>query len=311
MPEVERLPRLSMVKVGVLAFWIERAVLVEPLVLLMTNELAEPWLVRTNEVGVARPEAKVKEMLLPDVVVIELPPLYADCKEIAVLKHCTTSLEPLIHRFDPDAVVRPFKVRKLEPVVLIVTLLPAVGVKTEFPLAWKLLFAVRVAETVAELRTARLLLSVVKPLEAPIAIVVAAPPMLRVETPELRRLKVLVVEVRLLPLTARSEESVTAPVKAEVPWIVRLPKAWISPELSRVVPLEPYPPLIVIELKLAAALGALMVVALGRERVRLLIVAVPEFLPILTVEAAPPMSRVETVELRRLKVLAVEVGFHH
>ena len=212
-----------------------------------------------------------------------------------------------------------------------VTLLPAVGVKTEFPLAWKLLFAVRVAETVAELRTARLLLSVVKPLEAPIAIVVAAPPMFNVVAPVLKRLPIVAVvaivpefaltlPVRVdTPVTARVEFSVVAPVtpsvppadtfpfNEELPFIDKLPKAWISPELSRVVPLEPYPPLIVIELKLAAALGALMVVALGRERVRLLIVAVPEFLPILTVEAAPPMSRVETVELRRLKVLAVEV----
>src|ERR1700685_747704 len=164
LPEVERLPRLSMVKVGVLAFWIERAVLVEPLVLLMTNELAEPWLVRTNEVGVARPEAKVKEMLLPDVVVIELPPLYADCNEMDDELHCVTSLELLTQIGVPVSVIRPFNVKKLEPVVLMVTLLPAVGVKTEFPLAWKLFFAVSVAETVAELRTERLLFSVVKPL---------------------------------------------------------------------------------------------------------------------------------------------------
>ena len=133
MPEVERLPRLSMVKVGVLAFWIERAVLVEPLVLLMTNELAEPWLVRTNEVGVARPEAKVKEMLLPDVVVIELPPLYADCKVMDDELHCVTSFEPLIQIGVPVVLVRPFKVKKLEPVVLMVTPFEPLGVKVDCP----------------------------------------------------------------------------------------------------------------------------------------------------------------------------------
>ena len=78
MPGVERSPRLSIVKVGVPPFWTERAVLVEPLVLLMSNESAELALVRTNEVGVPRPEARLKAMLLPEVVVMELPPLYAD-----------------------------------------------------------------------------------------------------------------------------------------------------------------------------------------------------------------------------------------
>src|SRR5579863_6407917 len=120
-----------MVKVGVPPFWTERAVLVEPLVLLMTNELAEPALVRTNEVGVTRPEARLKAMLLPEVVVIELPPLYADWSVIDEALHCVTSLEPLTQSGVPVVLVRPFSVKKLEPVVLMVTLLPAVGVKTE------------------------------------------------------------------------------------------------------------------------------------------------------------------------------------
>ena len=155
--------------------------------------------------------------------------------------------------------------------------------------------------------TARLLFKVVVPVPEPRVTVLAAPPMLRVETPELRRLKVLVVEVRLLPLTARSEESVTAPVKAEVPWIVRLPKAWISPELSRVVPLEPYPPLIVTELKLAAANAALRIVALGSESVVLLMLAVPEFLPILIVVAAPPMLKFVATVLNKVAVAFEEI----
>src|ERR1700691_6447559 len=110
-----------MVRVGVPLVWTERAVLVEPLVLLMTNELAELWLVRTKEVGVPRPEARLKAMLLPEVVVIELPPLYADCKVMDEALHCVTAFEPLTHRGVPAAAVRPFTVRKLEPVVLMVT----------------------------------------------------------------------------------------------------------------------------------------------------------------------------------------------
>jgi hypothetical protein len=212
LPEVVRSPRLSIVNLEEPPLWISKALLVEPLVLLTINDSAELWLVRTKEVGEARPDARVKAMLLPEVVVIELPPLYADCKVIDEALHCVTSFEPLIHNGVPAALVRPFNVKKLEEVVLTTTLLPAVGVKTEFPLAWKLLFAVRVAETVAEFKTERLLFSVVKPLAAPIAMVVAAPPMFRVETPEFRRLKVPAVDVRVPPLTARVPPRVVAPV---------------------------------------------------------------------------------------------------
>jgi len=44
-------------------------------------------LVRVNDVGVARPDARVNAILLPDVVVIVFPPLYADCSEIALDAH--------------------------------------------------------------------------------------------------------------------------------------------------------------------------------------------------------------------------------
>ena len=50
-----------------------------------------------------------------------------------------------------------------------------------------------------------------------------------------------------------------------------------------------------------------MVVALGSERATLLIVVVPEFLPMVIAVALPAKFNVETVALRRLKVLAVEV----
>src|ERR1700689_2040297 len=110
-----------MVKVELPPFSILRAVFVEPLVLLMINELAELALLRTNDVGVPKPEARLNAMLLPEVVVIELPPLYADCKVIDDELHCVTSLEPLIQIGVPVVLVRPFKVKKLEPVVLMVT----------------------------------------------------------------------------------------------------------------------------------------------------------------------------------------------
>lgn len=191
--------------------------MVEPEVLLMINDAAELWLVRVKEVGVASPDARVKAMLLPEVVVMELPPLYADCKVIDEELHWVTSLEPLIQSGVPVALVSPLRVRKLEPVVLMVTLLPAVGVKTELPLAWKLLLAVRVAETVAEFKTERLLFRVVKPLAAPIAIVVAAPPMLRVVALVLNRLAVPAVVESVPPLTATLPANVPAPFAVILP----------------------------------------------------------------------------------------------
>ena len=66
--------------------------------------------------------------------------------------------------------------------------------------------------------------------------------------------------------------------------------------------------MIVTELKLAAAFAALMVVALGSERVVLLIVVVPVDLPILTAVAAPtPRLMVVAPVLKRLPVDAVVV----
>jgi hypothetical protein len=232
LPEVVKSPRLSMVNLEAPPFWISTALLVEPLVLLMINDSAELWLVKVKEVGVARPDARVKAMLLPEVVVIELPPLYADCKVIDEALHCVTSSEPLTHNGVPAALVKPLSVKKLEEVVLMTTLLPAVGVKTEFPLAWKLLLAVRVAETVAEPKTERSLFSVVRPLVAPIATVVAAPPMFKAETPEFRRVKVPLVEVRVPPLTARVPPRVVAPV----------PTVKVLVPVTEVLPLRETPP---------------------------------------------------------------------
>jgi hypothetical protein len=79
------------------------------LVLLMINAGAVPALVRVNEVEVESPDAKVKAMLDPLVVVMVLPPLYAVWREKVEPEHSTTSLELLRQRAVPDDVVNPVK----------------------------------------------------------------------------------------------------------------------------------------------------------------------------------------------------------
>jgi len=90
-------------------------------------------LVRVKEVGVARPDARVKAILLPLVVVIVLPPLYAVCKVTELEEHWVTSFDPFRQRGVPavPGVVKPVKVRKLLPVVLMVTPLEPFGVKVD------------------------------------------------------------------------------------------------------------------------------------------------------------------------------------
>src|ERR1700744_3491209 len=105
--------------------------------LVRASPVALPLLAMVNEVGVERPDGKVKAMLLPEVVVIELPPLYADCKVIVLEEHLVTLLEPSIQRDVPavPGVVSPFNVRKLEPLVLMTTPLVPFGEKVASPLA--------------------------------------------------------------------------------------------------------------------------------------------------------------------------------
>src|SRR5579863_4306806 len=83
------------------------------------------------------------------------------------------------------------------------------------------------------------LLMVVVPEFLPILTAVAAPPMLRLVAPVLNMLPVPAVVVMEPPLTARLPAVVTLPVRVEIPLMVKAPAAWISPVLSRVVPLEP------------------------------------------------------------------------
>src|SRR5258706_16193189 len=79
--------------------------------LITLNPVALPLLVRSNEVATPRPDVKVKEISLPVVVVIVLPPTYADCRVTAALEHLTMLFEESIQIFVPAAVVSPVKLK--------------------------------------------------------------------------------------------------------------------------------------------------------------------------------------------------------
>ena len=82
MPLVVKFPFSLIDKLVVPPDWISKEVLVAALVSLRTNDGAVPALVRVKDVGVARPELKVKAMLLPVLELRVLPALYACCKVI-------------------------------------------------------------------------------------------------------------------------------------------------------------------------------------------------------------------------------------
>ena len=162
------------------------------------------------------------------------------------------------------------------------------------------------------------LLSARVPVVAPIAIVVAAPPMLREVAFVLNREAVVVVVVMsalVAPLTERSPLVVTSPVRRDVPSIVSVPFACMLPAFERVVPDAPYPPprireSIVVtasEALMAVAAVAFTVVAFERVKVRLLTVAVPVDAPRERVVAAPPIFRVVALVLNREAVVVVVV----
>jgi hypothetical protein len=88
-----------------------------------------------KEVGVPRLDAKTKSMFLPLVVVMELPPTYADCKVIVLAEHLVTLLDESRHRAVPGVLglVNPLKTKNELELVLTVTLLLLPGVKIADP----------------------------------------------------------------------------------------------------------------------------------------------------------------------------------
>ena len=74
------------------------------------------------------------------------------------------------------------------------------------------------------------------------------------------------------------------------------------PVFETETPVEPYPPPITKESRVATALPAVKAVAFGRDSVRLLIVAVPVAAPSVNVVAAPPIEREVALVLKRVAV---------
>jgi len=103
----------------------------------MIRALAVPALVRLNEVEVPKPEARVKAMSRPVVVVIVFPPLYADCKVIEAAEQATKLLLVSKHRVEPVAVCKPLNTTVEVASVVKVTSLVESGSITTGPLAVK------------------------------------------------------------------------------------------------------------------------------------------------------------------------------
>jgi len=82
-------------------------VLVATLVSFIIKALAVPALVKLKEVEVPKPEAKVKSMFLPVVVVMVLPPVYADCKVMEEAEQYTRLLDESKQSVDPVDVCKP------------------------------------------------------------------------------------------------------------------------------------------------------------------------------------------------------------
>jgi len=104
---------------------------------LIISALAVPALVRVKDVGVDRPEAKVNPIFRASVVVIVLPPLYADCKVMEAAEQATKLLLVSKHRVEPVAVCKPLKITVELASVVKVTSLVESGSITTGPLAVK------------------------------------------------------------------------------------------------------------------------------------------------------------------------------
>lgn len=106
---------IPLVVVPPVLFMFTRMPLVDVLVLpgfcVIAKASAVPLLARVNDVGDARPDASVNPMLLPVVVVIVLPLLYADCRLCDAEEQILVWLEPSTQSAVPDVVGRPLSVR--------------------------------------------------------------------------------------------------------------------------------------------------------------------------------------------------------
>ena len=116
-------------------------------------------------------------------------------------------LEPSIQSAVPVLDCKPLTVRKLEALVLIVTLFEPFGVKETAPVVVKLF----------PVPKARLLLIVVVPLVAPRETVLAAPPMLSVVAVVLNKLPVVWLVAMVPELALIVPAAVTAPVVVRSP----------------------------------------------------------------------------------------------
>ena len=172
--------------------------------------------------------AKVKLMFRASVVVMVLPPPYAFWRVTEVPGQATMLFELSIQMGVPVEDCKPERINVESASKLSVTSLVRLGEKMELPFAFKAFDAVSVPVEV------RSLLTVVVPVASPMETAVASPPIFKVVTPELSRLKVAAVEVRSAPLMATSPVNVEVPLprKEKDGFVVALPKEIFS------VPLE-------------------------------------------------------------------------
>jgi hypothetical protein len=108
-----------------------------PVVSLMIKARPVPALVNDSEVWVASPEANVKSMFRPVVVVMVFPPVYADCKVMESAEQITRLLELSRHRAVPVVCCKPFNIIVDPALVLNVMSWLVSGVNVAVPRAVK------------------------------------------------------------------------------------------------------------------------------------------------------------------------------
>jgi hypothetical protein len=270
----------------------------------ISNASAAPLFVKVKEVGEARPDARVKAMLLPEVVVIELPLLYADCRLWELALQEMTSFAPFIHNVVPVLEVRPLSMRFEVPEEVIVTLSLEAGVKETDPV---------VVRDWPEPR-AKLLLTVVVPVAAPMFTVVAAPAILTVVALVLKRLAIREVVVSEPPLAAMFPLAVRLPLLATVNSVTPDSEAVMISSFSiwlKIATALPVAPRESGWVTCRAEIGEPVPIptkALGATTFVLLMVVEPVEAPRANVVAAPPMFKVVAPVLNRLAIREVVVS---